>query len=85
MYHCRAWQLMDRYSVGELNVLLSCVLSAQMSILLDAWEWTSDDVFLHALPLHHLHGVVNALLCPLAGGATVVMTTRFDTNKVQQD
>lgn len=55
-----------------------------MSMLLDAWEWTSDDAILHALPLHHLHGVVNALLCPLAVGATVVMATRFDTNKVQQ-
>ena len=53
-----------------------------MSMLLDAWAWSSDDVILHALPLHHLHGVVNALLCPLTVGATVVMATRFDAKQV---
>ena len=62
---------------------VSCAPSAQMSMLLDAWAWSSDDVILHALPLHHLHGVVNALLCPLAVGATVVMATSFDAKKVQ--
>ncbi|KAB0405017.1 hypothetical protein E2I00_013549, partial [Balaenoptera physalus] len=31
---------------------------------------THDDVILHVLPLHHVHGVVNKLLCPLWVGAT---------------
>jgi acyl-CoA synthetase (AMP-forming)/AMP-acid ligase II len=40
-------------------------------MLVDAWEWTSDDAILHTLPLHHVHGLVNALLCPLFSGASV--------------
>lgn len=34
-----------------------------------AWGWTNKDVILHALPLNHIHGIVNALMCPLYSGA----------------
>ena len=36
--------------------------------LCTAWEWQPQDRILHALPLHHVHGVVNALYCPLSVG-----------------
>lgn len=26
------------------------------------WKWSESDVLLHTLPLHHVHGVVNALV-----------------------
>ena len=39
-----------------------------MEVLLRAWGWQADDRLLHALPLHHVHGIVNALLCPLRIG-----------------
>ncbi|CAG9759697.1 unnamed protein product [Ceutorhynchus assimilis] len=55
-------------------------LTAQVSSLLDAWRWTSDDVILHALPLHHVHGIVNALLCPLYAGAKTMMLKKFNAN-----
>ena len=45
----------------------------QISCLTQAWEWSSDDTILHVLPLHHTHGIVNCLLCPLSVGATVHM------------
>jgi malonyl-CoA/methylmalonyl-CoA synthetase len=38
-----------------------------------AWGFSSDDVLLHVLPLHHLHGIGVSLLVALASGAT----TRF--------
>lgn len=41
-----------------------------MKGLVHKWAWTKDDVILHVLPLHHIHGVVNKLLCPLWVGAT---------------
>ena len=46
------------------------------------WAWTPDDVILHVLPLHHIHGVVNCMLCPLSIGATIKMLPKFDAQKV---
>lgn len=44
--------------------------------LVKSWEYSSDDHILHFLPLHHLHGVLNKLLCVLyAGGAVEFMQT----------
>lgn len=37
----------------------------------EAWRWRSSDRILHALPLHHIHGLVNALLCAHHNGAAV--------------
>lgn len=45
-------------------------LAAQITALTAAWEWTADDRILHTLPLHHIHGVVNALACALWSGGT---------------
>ncbi len=46
-------------------------LTAQISTLVTAWEWSTSDHILHFLPLHHVHGVVNKLCCGLWAGATV--------------
>ena len=45
-------------------------LAAQTTALTAAWGWTASDRILHTLPLHHVHGVVNALACALWSGAT---------------
>ena len=42
---------------------------SQVRDMVSAWEWRSSDVVLHTLPLHHTHGLVNALACPLYVGA----------------
>lgn len=39
-------------------------------------------MILHVLPLHHVHGVVNKLLCPLWVGATCVMLPEFSAQLV---
>jgi acyl-CoA synthetase (AMP-forming)/AMP-acid ligase II len=50
---------------------------AQVGCLVEAWRWAAEDRILHALPLHHVHGVVNALYCPLHVGATVNFMPKF--------
>ncbi|KAK4307084.1 hypothetical protein Pmani_021138 [Petrolisthes manimaculis] len=57
-------------------------LASQVWCLLQAWGMTSRDTLLHCLPLHHTHGIVNALLCPLHVGARVVMLQQFSPSEV---
>ena len=39
-------------------------LAAQVNSLTEAWEFAREDRVLHVLPLHHIHGIVNALFTP---------------------
>ncbi len=41
-----------------------------------------QDCLLHVLPLHHTHGIVNCLLCPVAVGGSVNMLQNFDPEKI---
>jgi malonyl-CoA/methylmalonyl-CoA synthetase len=75
------------YTSGTTNrpkgVLLSQeVLTAQSMSLLKAWEYSSKDVLLHVLPLHHIHGTVNALLTPLFAGSTIEFQFPFNATAV---
>ena len=53
-----------------------------MSTLVDAWYWSKSDRIHHILPLHHVHGIINALTCALYVGATVEMHQKFDAVQV---
>ena len=57
-------------------------LDAQTRCLVEAWEWSPADRMLHALPLHHIHGVVNGLTCALYSGAACEFLPRFDADAV---
>ena len=57
-------------------------LIATIENMVEAWEWSCRDVCLHTLPLHHVHGLVNALMVPLYVGAQTVMLPHFSTSKV---
>jgi malonyl-CoA/methylmalonyl-CoA synthetase len=57
-------------------------VAANIESLVEAWGWEADDRILHVLPLHHTHGLVNALLCALWAGATCEMMARFDADAV---
>lgn len=46
-------------------------ITAQITALTTAWAWTEQDRILHTLPLHHIHGLINALACALWSGAAV--------------
>lgn len=39
--------------------------------MIEAWKYTPKDRLLHLLPLHHIHGLVNALLVPILAGSTI--------------
>jgi malonyl-CoA/methylmalonyl-CoA synthetase len=57
-------------------------IQAQVTSLIDAWDWTPDDRILHVLPLHHIHGIVNILTCALWAGAQCHLLEKFDTETV---
>lgn len=57
-------------------------LEAQIQALTHAWQFTAKDCLLHVLPLNHVHGCVNALLCPLNSGAKTIMLPRYENNSV---
>eukprot|EP01135_Chromosphaera_perkinsii_P002994 Nk52_evm16s232 gene=Nk52_evmTU16s232 len=59
----------------------SCLI-AQINDMKKAWKWSNRDHILHVLPLHHVHGVVNALLTPLCSGAKCEMLLKFNPKTV---
>ncbi|GLT32681.1 hypothetical protein SLA2020_073290 [Shorea laevis] len=59
-------------------------ITAQVQTLTEAWEYTSADQFLHCLPLHHVHGLFNALLAPLYAGSTVEFMPKFSVRGIWQ-
>ena len=58
-------------------------LQAQIVGMEDRWGWTRNDVLLHVLPLHHVHGNVNCLMTPMWCGACCIMMPSFDAEQVQ--
>jgi malonyl-CoA/methylmalonyl-CoA synthetase len=48
----------------------------------EAWEWTADDVLVHALPLFHVHGLILGVLGPLRRGGTLHHLGKFSTDLV---
>ncbi|KAG1670361.1 hypothetical protein FOA52_000121 [Chlamydomonas sp. UWO 241] len=60
-------------------------IDAQVRGLAFAWQWRADDTILHPLPLHHIHGIVNALYCPAYVGATVAFVPSFAAGAVWRE
>ncbi len=57
-------------------------IETQIYTLVAAWEWKPTDIILHVLPLHHIHGIINALACALWSGAEVLMLPKFNATTV---
>jgi malonyl-CoA/methylmalonyl-CoA synthetase len=55
-------------------------LEANLAALQAVWGISAADRLLHALPAHHVHGLVLALYGLLRAGAAVVMMSRFDAD-----
>lgn len=75
------------YTSGSTGLPKGTVIShkniqSQTTCLSKIWQIHSKDNILHVLPLNHVHGCVNALLCPLSVGAKVIMHQQFDPNAV---
>lgn len=63
-------------------LLREATLLAQAQSLHTAWHYQPSDRLLHILPLHHIHGTVNALLAPLLAGSTIEFMLGFNAEKV---
>ncbi|CAO2815421.1 unnamed protein product [Amaranthus hypochondriacus] len=57
---------------------------AQVQMLTEAWEYSSSDHFLHCLPLHHVHGLFNALFAPMYAGSVVEFMPKFSVSGIWQ-
>jgi len=51
-------------------------IHACISGLADAWQWQPDDLLVHGLPLHHVHGLVLGVLGALQVGSSLHHTGR---------
>ncbi|KAM0400016.1 hypothetical protein ACHAQC_003301 [Fusarium culmorum] len=75
------------YTSGTTNkpkgvLLPQAVLTAQSRSLTEAWNYSPSDHLLHVLPLHHIHGTVNAILTPLLAGSTIEFMFPFNADAV---
>ncbi len=57
-------------------------IRAQIECLIEAWEWNARDRILSVLPLNHVHGIINVLLCAFWAGAACDILPRFDADRV---
>lgn len=75
------------YTSGTTNrpkgvLLPQATLTAQCRSLIEAWRYTPQDHLLHVLPLHHIHGTVNAVLTPLLAGSSIEFMFPFNADAV---
>lgn len=73
-----------RFANGtQKGVLLpQSVMTAQAKSLVHAWEYTPSDRLLHVLPLHHIHGTINAIFAPLFSGSAIEFLFPFNADAV---
>lgn len=75
------------YTSGTTNLPKGVVsthgnLNAQISSLIEAWKWTSEDSTVCVLPLHHVHGVVNVVSCSLWARASCEFMPNFSEKAI---
>ncbi|WP_339720398.1 malonyl-CoA synthase [Marinomonas primoryensis] len=58
------------------NLLSNC------EVLKEVWEFTEDDVLLHALPIFHIHGLFVAVNIALKSGAKILLEPSFNLDRV---
>lgn len=57
-------------------------MTAQARSLITAWDYRPTDYLLHVLPLHHIHGTINAIFAPLFAGSTIEFLFPFNATAV---
>jgi len=75
------------YTSGTTNLPKGVVtthanIEAQVSTLVNAWEYSENDHILCILPLHHVHGIINVISCTLWAGGTVEFLPNFSAEGV---
>lgn len=57
-------------------------IEAQITSLTTSWEWSKEDHILNILPMHHVHGIINILMCALWSGACCSFLPKFSPEDV---
>jgi len=57
-------------------------LASNALVLKDCWRWQPGDVLIHALPIHHVHGLFVALHGALLNGSTMLWHAGFDADAI---
>jgi malonyl-CoA/methylmalonyl-CoA synthetase len=57
-------------------------LLSNAHVLTETWQFTAEDVLLHALPIFHTHGLFVATNVALLAGAKMIFLPRFDADQV---
>ncbi|KAJ5893136.1 AMP-dependent synthetase/ligase [Penicillium tannophilum] len=75
------------YTSGTTNrpkgvLIPESAIAAQASSLIHAWNYSPQDRLLHLLPLHHIHGVVNATITPIISGSSIEFMYPFNPEQV---
>ncbi len=52
-------------------------IKAQITTLINAWEWSENDKTICVLPLHHVHGIINVVCCSMWAGASCYFIPQF--------
>jgi malonyl-CoA/methylmalonyl-CoA synthetase len=67
-------------SKGAMLTQQNLISNAQT--LAAVWQFTTEDVLLHALPIFHIHGLFVAINVTLAAGSQLLFLPRFDVDLV---
>jgi malonyl-CoA/methylmalonyl-CoA synthetase len=57
-------------------------LASNAAVLRDLWQFTEDDVLIHALPVFHTHGLFVAINVTLMAGGAIILHRSFDASAV---
>ncbi|HQY43930.1 MAG TPA: malonyl-CoA synthase [Paracoccaceae bacterium] len=57
-------------------------LLSNAEVLVKAWQFTADDVLLHALPIFHTHGLFVATNVALLAGCPMIFLPKFEADQV---
>lgn len=57
-------------------------LLSNSEVLAELWEFTADDVLLHALPIFHTHGLFVASNITLLAGGAMIFLPKFDVDSL---
>ncbi len=56
-------------------------LASNAAALQSVWDWRTDDVLLHVLPIFHVHGLCVGLHLPLLCGSRILFESRFSVER----
>ena len=59
-------------------------LASNAEVLKDYWQFTQQDVLIHALPIFHTHGLFVATNTTLCAGSSLIFMTHFDVKSILQ-